>query len=667
MKKIVLFLIALFLFFINCWVFAADKKVTFTSWWNTFSTTNLLSNISFSNTTWSWLYFFTLNNWKWERVLVSTWTIKPLDWFMVYNKNKSSVEMTLDYKKNLSQEEALFSKKLTVWWNLIWLTTISNPFSDLIQKKSILVDFIWFTNWIKYSIYKWDLDIPFQLWKSYLVYMPQSWVYNWTQDLLIDTKDNSNTKNLDNIINLTWSYSLGEQSIVAWAKNQRLISFNIKANEVSSINITRMKFTQSWDILSNNIINIKLVVNNMIVSTKNMTTWNPNYLDFNDINFTIPKNWDAQIDVVADFSANLTGNSFQLLLSWENIDATDSNWLKLSSSNINLNSSWPLFTFKNNWNSSLNFSSDSPSSMALTHSSTGLVLAKYNISASYDDLKLTDLYLYNKWTADLWSSIKSISLYDVNWNKLSWWSILGSQTIYFSLWSNSNFVIPRNTSNSTLIVSAVFNDITDSSKTNKTVELAIWTWSYNGSVANWYSNWAVLVSQSNWNYVTNMNSFSSTAKLNLLVRSYPIVVNGDATYSTNTFTITADSNNRIQIVSLTWTLVNPINWPTNFILYKDRQFSDNVIASGVLLPWTYGEFYMNFAYPIDISAWTTKKFVLEFSWASGVSVDSKRIFRIIDLSYNDMMDTGTPNQVLIPTINSYYNVWLPTVESTYIY
>nr|MDD3720445.1 hypothetical protein [Candidatus Gracilibacteria bacterium] len=667
MKKIVLFLIALFLFFINCGVFAADKKVTFTSGWNTFSTTNLLSNISFSNTTGSGLYFFTLNNGKWERVLVSTGTIKPLDGFMVYNKNKSSVEMTLDYKKNLSQEEALFSKKLTVGWNLIGLTTISNPFSDLIQKKSILVDFIGFTNGIKYSIYKGDLDIPFQLGKSYLVYMPQSGVYNGTQDLLIDTKDNSNTKNLDNIINLTGSYSLGEQSIVAGAKNQRLISFNIKANEVSSINITRMKFTQSGDILSNNIINIKLVVNNMIVSTKNMTTGNPNYLDFNDINFTIPKNGDAQIDVVADFSANLTGNSFQLLLSGENIDATDSNGLKLSSSNINLNSSGPLFTFKNNGNSSLNFSSDSPSSMALTHSSTGLVLAKYNISASYDDLKLTDLYLYNKGTADLGSSIKSISLYDVNGNKLSGGSILGSQTIYFSLGSNSNFVIPRNTSNSTLIVSAVFNDITDSSKTNKTVELAIGTGSYNGSVANGYSNGAVLVSQSNGNYVTNMNSFSSTAKLNLLVRSYPIVVNGDATYSTNTFTITADSNNRIQIVSLTGTLVNPINGPTNFILYKDRQFSDNVIASGVLLPGTYGEFYMNFAYPIDISAGTTKKFVLEFSGASGVSVDSKRIFRIIDLSYNDMMDTGTPNQVLIPTINSYYNVGLPTVESTYIY
>lgn len=537
MKKIVLLLITFLLFFINCWVFASDKKVTLSSWWNVFSTSNLLSDITFSNKTWSWLYFFALNNWKWEKILASTWTVKPLDWFMVYNKNKVSIDINLEYKKNLSQNEALFSKKLTPWWNLVWLTTSDNPFSNIIQKKSILVDFTWFSSWIKYSIYRWDLDIlnkPLKLWKAYLIYMTQAWIYNWSQDLLIE--DNS--------------------------------------------------------------------------SDSSTSTWNT-------------QSWSEEESILP-------------------ID-------------------------QNSIDSSPDFSSYVSASMALNRSTNESILARYDVSASYDDLKLTDLYLYNKWSADLLASIKSISLYDWNWHKLAWWSILGPQTIYFSLWSNSSFIIPRNTSNSTLTVAAVFNDITDSSQTNKTIELAIWAWSYVGALANWYNNWAVFISESNWNYVANTNSFSSTSKSNLLVRSYPIVSSGESTYSTNTFMIKADNNNRIEIVSISGLLVNPINWPTSFILYKDWQFSGNEIASGALIPGTNWEFVINFDYPVEISAWATKKFILVYQGTWNTSIDSKRIFRIIDLSYYDMMDTGTPNQVLIPSINSYYNVWLPTIESTYIY
>ena len=194
---------------------------------------------------------------------------------------------------------------------------------------------------------------------------------------------------------MTRNDGIANQPLTVGSTQQTLSQFTIRANDVSDVNVTKLKFgytwsTSSWVTLSN-VTNVKLVVNWTEVSTKNMSTGNA---DFNDINVKVPKNTDVTVKVVADFSTAITnGQVFQLALN--TIEATDSNSIVISSANITMPSNGVLYTFSTAGSSTATINSSSPNSLVLAPSSTETEVARYTLWAVDDTLQLTDLYLYN--------------------------------------------------------------------------------------------------------------------------------------------------------------------------------------------------------------------------------------------------------------------------------
>jgi hypothetical protein len=377
--------------------------------------------------------------------------------------------------------------------------------------------------------------------------------------------------------------------------------------------------------------------------------------DFNDINIKILKNTDATVKVVANFSTALTsGQQFKVAL--QSVEARDSNSLTLGTAAVTaLPVTGVLYTFVGAGTATLTQNSATPNSAVLTASAVETEVARYTLAATNDALQLTDLYVYNTGTADLSSRIKTIGLYDVNGTKLAGGSVLGTGTVQFSLGSTSSFVVAKNTSNSVVVVKASFNDITDGAQ-------------YAGvTVVDGTNNGVRLVSQSTGNTATGTTATAAVSKTSLLVRSKPVIaVSGAATNSTHTFTVTADANNRITLSGVTLTLANPANGPTSFILYKDQQVTGNEVATGTIsLSGATNTLVLSLNTQVEISAGSTKTFILEVNGATTVAVNSKRIMKVTDVSYIDMMNTNANKT--ISSILNYSNVGLPTSESTFNY
>jgi len=391
-----------------------------------------------------------------------------------------------------------------------------------------------------------------------------------------------------------------------------------------------------------------------------MSTWNA---DFNDININITKNSDVSVEVIADFSTAITSaQHFQLALT--TVEARDSNSISLISSSITKPNDGVLYTFTSAGSASIALNSSTPNSSILTPSASETEVARFTLGAQNDSLKLTDLYVYNTWTADLSSSIKTIGLYDVNGVKLAWGSVLWTKTVQFALGSTSSFIIPKNTSNSVVVVKVAFNDVTDINQTDKTIKLAIGA---NGiSTVAGAVNGVRLVSESTGDTVLSMTgTVTAISNVNLLVRTKPTVSNGSvATASTHTFTVTADSNNRLFLSWAIFTITNPSAATWTYIVYKDQEISGNIISTGsISATWVITPLYFD---NTEISAGATRTFIFKVSTAlQSATVNSKRIFRVTDLSFVDVMNTW--GNATISSISSYSNVGLPTVESTFTY
>lgn len=104
------------------------------------STPKLLSWINFSNW-WTWISFYTLSWSSWTSIIPTIQTILPLEWFVVNNSTTGDVIISLIYRTNVNPIETLFQKTLNIWWNILWITTISNPFSNIGSNVTMSVDF----------------------------------------------------------------------------------------------------------------------------------------------------------------------------------------------------------------------------------------------------------------------------------------------------------------------------------------------------------------------------------------------------------------------------------------------------------------------------------------------------------------------------------------------
>ena len=457
-------------------------------------------------------------------------------------------------------------------------------------------------------------------------------------------------------LTLTRNDGIANQVVTVGSNNQTLIKFAARASDVSDVTISKLTFNAaSGTVNPTNITNVKLLVNGAVVSTKNMSSWNA---DFNDISVKVTKNTDVSVEVVADFStAIVPTQTFQVGLS--TIEARDSNSITVVVASPNPG---VLYTFSGAGSATVALNSSTPNSSVLTPSAAEVEIARFTMGAQNDALKLTDLYVFNTGSADLSSSIKSIGLYDVNGVKLAGGSVLGTKTVQFALGSSSTFIVPKNTSNSIVVVKAAFNDVTDAAQTNKTVQLQIG--SLAGEVAG-SVNGVRMVSESTGDTTTVVTG-TAVAKSHLLVRSKPVVaISGAASLSTHTFTVTADANNRITLDGASIDLQNPSSSTGTYILYKDQENNGNVLASGSIAA---GSNVLTLsALDTEISAGTTKTFILKVSGAllSGNASNSKRIVSVKNISFVDMMNTS--GNVTISSVSAYSNVWLPTLESTFTY
>lgn len=166
-----------------------DRTVTLKSGWNVFSTPQVLSSISFSNWTAVWLSFYKLEGWIWAGTTVTpnTTNIKPLEWFIVYNANSSSVQAYLTYSTGLTPAQKIFQKSLSAGWNVVWISTTTAPLTTIGSAATASVDF---TNGAaklnevnsSFATTNGNVNVATpELWEAYWVFMSANWIYGGSQ------------------------------------------------------------------------------------------------------------------------------------------------------------------------------------------------------------------------------------------------------------------------------------------------------------------------------------------------------------------------------------------------------------------------------------------------------------------------------------------------------
>jgi len=157
-----------------------DMTITLSPGWNVVSTPNTLSSLSFSNLG-AGLTFYKLEWNSFASVIASTWSIQPLEWFLVNNTNLTSVNLYLTNKIWLTPSEKLHSKTLLSWWNILGTTTNVAPYSTIWTSASSIIDLTqWATNPNK--VYTSFSNTPaYQTWEAYWVFMSSNGVYGWNE------------------------------------------------------------------------------------------------------------------------------------------------------------------------------------------------------------------------------------------------------------------------------------------------------------------------------------------------------------------------------------------------------------------------------------------------------------------------------------------------------
>ena len=164
-----------------------SKTIALAPGWNVVSTPANLLDLTFSNG-WEWITFTTLKNWSWQSVAATVKNIKPLDGFLVFNANSSTVNLYLWYKYSQSPTEAVVQKTLDYWWNLLGITTTSNPFNNIWSSATMTMDLTENTTNKLSSEYEvnvdWSTIANPELGEAYFVYVNQKdKLYGWTSNL----------------------------------------------------------------------------------------------------------------------------------------------------------------------------------------------------------------------------------------------------------------------------------------------------------------------------------------------------------------------------------------------------------------------------------------------------------------------------------------------------
>ena len=185
--------------------------ITLTPGWNVISTPALLSNISFSNW-WNGITFSYLESGQWMSTVPTIDIIKPLWWFLVKNSNNTDVDMILTYK-DINPSESMHQKNVNIWWNLLWITTMNQPFYSISPR--LYLDFtnnndsnLLNTINTDYVAWNWNISYP-EIWEAYWIFLSSNQLYWWSNNRYWNKKNLSNSDDYQRIIGVTpWSYNI---------------------------------------------------------------------------------------------------------------------------------------------------------------------------------------------------------------------------------------------------------------------------------------------------------------------------------------------------------------------------------------------------------------------------------------------------------------------------
>lgn len=447
---------------------------------------------------------------------------------------------------------------------------------------------------------------------------------------------------------------LNNETLVAGSRDVELLGFSLRANDVSDVKVTSLSPVANYanGISETNVTNVRLYEGSTLLKTEND-------FDFNSLNIVIPKNGAKSFRIVADFDTSVSGNAtLSLALNSNAVTArnVESNQL-LGTSVTGVNST--NFTFQAQGSLAVTTNSSTRDSAVVTPSDSEVDVFTFDLEASDDVLKLTDLYITatGSTTVDLANAVRSTSI-NIDGRTIDG-AVVSSGVLYFPVGNNTPVVLEKDEVVS-VKVNVAFNDST--TRTNEDFQFAIGEGTYTGAV-NGTTDGMRVVSESTGLEVTGYSVSGVESDAHLLARSKPTVARLNESTSTTAykFTVTADANRKISLDSMNFEVKGLVQTGATFTLRKDGSTNTIATATGDLVVAGTTVTLDTFARDFEVNAGESTTYVLEISGVdTGANVDRTREVTIEELVYRD--DVDSPSDISV----SSYNV-LPTTASTYKY
>lgn len=379
----------------------------------------------------------------------------------------------------------------------------------------------------------------------------------------------------DGDLAFTRNDGIDNYTIVPGTSDKLVLGFSARANDVSDIKITGMKFTMTdanTSVSSSLISNIRLYQDGKLVpnGTKNN-------FDFNSLDITLKKNTSTNFEVMADFANSIEiDKTFQLNLDTNGVNARnlDSNKAVTPTAKV---TSAP-FTFQDWGKLKLTSNSSQVQASILTPSTSESSVFKFDLEADDDNVMVTDILVENvaltgstAGVVSLKDAVRTSSLYI---NGKSYPGTIEWNLLHFSIGSNG--VIVKSNQTMTWDVRLAFHD--SQSRSNVSLQLAIkdgTSWDVTGAV-----NGIRALSESTGKEITRTGGTISSNG-HILGRSKPTVAKVDFSRSTSDiykFTVTADANRKITIDEIGLRMGGSATFNNGTMtIYRDSESAGNVM------------------------------------------------------------------------------------------
>lgn len=375
---------------------------------------------------------------------------------------------------------------------------------------------------------------------------------------------------------LTRTDGLSDRNVVKGSQGVTLFEGKLGTNESQTINITAFQFSGVVsDTTFDSNLSTTLYVNGVAVSSKAFAS---SKADFNGLNINVSNGNDATIKLVGDFNSSIaTGKTLTLTL--KSISATDSNSQTVAASPTFIAAA--MVTTSDAGSVTIVKSSTAQAASLIAAGTMDQEVAKLSVSATNDDVKLTDLYLINSGSLDLGLRTASPKLYNAAGALIANGTIISNVIVFKNIDSSANKVVVTPATSQTLIVKLNVNGVLNTGDLQSgSVQLKLGTGDYDNVTAGTVSA-TRFISNSNGNDVTVVNGgYLVLSDLHKVVRGMPVLTSNSTTPDTNrlmNFKVTSNGN-KISLTGLSFTMNNGTG---NMVLsiYKNSVSSANLLGT----------------------------------------------------------------------------------------